>query len=66
MEGVMGPNRAALRLEAAARQTADPIIRDGLLELARRFREIANPVSHADNSKADNVVPAERMVGSRT
>lgn len=51
-------------MEAAARQTADPIIREGQLELARRFRAMANPVSRADDSKTDDVVHlAERMVG---
>jgi hypothetical protein len=53
----------ALRLEAAARQTSDLIIREGQLELARRFREMANQVSLADNSKAHDVVQlAERVV----
>jgi hypothetical protein len=46
----------ASELEAAAKRVSDPKIRASMLDLARSFRDIANLVSVAGDSKADDLV----------
>ncbi len=54
----------AFELESAAKQVSNPRLRASYLEIAGRFREMANAASLAGSLKADESVQlAERMIG---
>jgi hypothetical protein len=57
-------NARSSELEAAAKAVTNANIKASYLELARRFREMANFASVAGNSSADEVVRlTERIIG---
>ena len=54
----------ASELESAAKQVSNPRLRASYLEIAERFRDMANAASVAGSLKADESVQlAERMIG---
>jgi hypothetical protein len=54
----------ASELESAAKQVSNPRLRASYLEIAERFRDMANAASVAGSLKADESVRlAERMIG---